>query len=85
MLFTVFFSWQSDLPNSTNRGFIEKALKDAAEKLNKNETIDVDTIIDRDIKDVSGSPNIIDTILGKIDKCDLFVADLSIINGHDER
>jgi len=27
----VFYSWQSDLPNPCNRGFIQEALDDAAE------------------------------------------------------
>ena len=30
---TVFYSWQSDLPNATNRGFIEDCLERALEDL----------------------------------------------------
>lgn len=30
---TVFYSWQSDLPNATNRGFIEDCLDRALEEL----------------------------------------------------
>jgi hypothetical protein len=29
MRVTIFYSWQSDLPNNTNRGFIERALEKA--------------------------------------------------------
>lgn len=36
--------------------------------------------VDRDTKNELGSPDIVNTIFAKIDECDLFVADISIIN-----
>ena len=72
----VFYSWQSDLPNPTNRGFIEKALEKAIKLVAKDETI----VIDRDTAGVGGSPDISTTIFDKIAKADVFVADVSIIN-----
>lgn len=74
---TVFYSWQSDLPNPTNRGFIQKAL----EKAIKQVSLDKGTIvIDRDTAGVGGSPDISKTIFDKISKADVLVADVSIIN-----
>ena len=32
---TIFYSWQSDLPNASNRGFIESCLKKACKKISK--------------------------------------------------
>ncbi len=72
---TIFYSWQSDLPNSTNRGFIGDALEKAAKSITDDEII-----IDRDTAGIPGSPSITATIFDKISKADVFVADVSIIN-----
>ena len=80
----VFYSWQSDLPNSTNRGFIHQALERAAKDIKGDETISVEPVIDRDTSGVPGSPDIAATILSKIDNCDVFACDVSIIN-HDSK
>ena len=77
---TIFFSWQSDLPNKTNRNLIENSIKLALKKMNQDSPYSLITEIDRDIKGVLGSPDIVDSILTKIDKCGLFIADISIIN-----
>jgi hypothetical protein len=76
--FTIFYSWQSDLPNSTNRGFIEGELDAVAKEFKAEEAVVVE--VDRDTSGVSGSPDIGKTILEKIDAADSFVADVSIIN-----
>ena len=80
MEITIFYSWQSDLPNSTNRGFIETALKQAAESIHTDETIKVEPVIDRDTSGVPGSPDIASTIFAKIEQSHIFVCDVSIIN-----
>mgnify|MGYP001584062038 FL=1 len=61
----VFYSWQSDLPNTSNRGFIEKALKKAVKEIADDESIDVEPVIDRDTAGVGGSPEIPGTIFEK--------------------
>ena len=76
--YTIFYSWQSDLPNNTNRGFIHDVLKKAVGNIRKTMKIDAD--LDRDTANVPGSPEIHTTIFEKISKADLFVADVSIIN-----
>lgn len=76
----VFYSWQSDLPNFSNRGFIENALKKAVTIIADDESIKVQPVIDRDTAGVGGSPDIAATIFGKIEHADVFVADVSIIN-----
>ena len=77
---TIFFSWQSDLPNKTNRNLIENSIKLALKKMNQDSPYSLITEIDRDTKGVLGSPDIVDSTLTKIDKCGLFIADISIIN-----
>src|SRR6266699_1291017 len=76
----VFYSWQSDLPNKTNRSFIEEALEKAAKAIRDDDSIQVEPVIDRDTVGVPGSPNISETIFGKIDQAQVFVCDISIIN-----
>jgi hypothetical protein len=76
----VFYSWESDLPNSTNRGFIQKALEDAAKSIRSDDSIKIDPVIDRDTSGVPGSPDIANTIFSKIDASDIFACDVSIIN-----
>jgi hypothetical protein len=80
---TIFYSWQSDLPNSTNRGLIQKALENAAKALVKDGTVDVQPVIERDTLGIPGAPDIAKAIFAKIDAADVFVADVSIINGKD--
>ncbi len=79
-----FYSWQSDLPNGTNRTLIENALKDAAKEIGEENT-DIEPVIDRDTQGVSGAPNIATAIFQKIDSADIFVADVSIIGSAKRR
>lgn len=76
----VFYSWQSDLPNATNRTFIQQALENAAKTLRKDGSLLVEPVIDRDTIGVPGSPNISETIFRKINQASVFVGDVSIIN-----
>lgn len=80
---TIFYSWQSDLPNATNRAFIQAALDGAAAKLGDDPHLAVDPVIDRDTKGRAGSPEIVGTIFEKIEAADVFVADVSLITPPD--
>lgn len=77
---TVFYSWQSDLPNSTNRSFIERALDRAINAVRGEVELRAELSLDRDTQDTSGTPEIANTIFRKIDDALIFVADVSIIN-----
>jgi hypothetical protein len=85
MKFTIFYSWQSDLPNNTNRGFIESAIEKAIKNIGKDENFEIEPSLDRDTKGAPGSPNISQTILKKIKACDLFIADISIVTGDKKK
>jgi hypothetical protein len=80
----VFYSWQSDLPNSTNRSFIETALQKATKSIRNDDSIEVDPVVDRDTYGVPGSPDIASTIFKKIEEAQVFVCDISIINSESE-
>ncbi len=83
-MISLFYSWQSDLPNSTNRGFLESVLKESIEevatdmeftKAERGETIE----LDMDTKGIPGSPPIAEVIFNKISNCAVFVPDLSFV------
>lgn len=76
---TVFYSWQSDLPNSTNRSLIESALREASTEIATDETVGIDPVIDRDTLGSAGAPDIATTIFKKIVDADLFFADVSFV------
>ena len=77
---TIFYSWQSDLPNDSNRGFIESCLKKASKKISNIKPLSIELVVDRDTKNETGTPDIADSIFKKILKAKIFVADISIIN-----
>ena len=72
---TIFYSWQSDLPGNETRNIIQDGIKDAVRLL--RDTVDIEA--DRDTKGEYGSPDIANTILSKIDECDIFIADVSAV------
>jgi len=87
MISVIFYSWQADLPSSTNRGFIQDALERAITAIKKNlseETINIEPVMDRDTINIVGSPDIASTIFRKIDESYIFVCDISFINQETE-
>lgn len=74
----VFYSWQSDLPNNENRGFIESCVKAALKEIN-DFYIAYEAVLDRDTKNASGTPDIAESIFNKIDQTNIFIADISLI------
>ena len=55
---SVFYSWQSDLANTLNRGLIRKALDDAIRAINYDVDVEEAIRVDQDTQGVSGSPPI---------------------------
>ena len=84
MSMSVFYSWQSDLQNTLNRGLIRKALDDAIRAINADLDVEEAIRVDQDTEGVSGSPPITETILRKIEKCSVFLPDVSFVCGTDE-
>ena len=76
----LFYSWQSNTTPATNRSLIQQALEEAAEELRKDDTILVEPVVDRDTRSIPGSPDIAATIFRKIDSCNIFVGDVTIVS-----
>ena len=76
---TVFYSWQSDF--SETRNVIEAALERAIRNLNRDLPADNALQLDQDTRGVAGWPEITSALFDKIDQCEVFVADITPING----
>ena len=68
--YSIFYSWQSDTKDKS-RSIIENALSIAKQELQENEGISIE--IDHSTLGKSGMPSIDQTILRKIDNCDIFL------------
>ena len=79
MAHTIFYSWQSDLRET--RSVIEWALQGAVRNLNRRHKLEEARRVDQDTAGIAGWPDIASTILRKIEECEVFVADLTPING----
>src|SRR5229473_6594420 len=79
----VFWSWQSDTPGNTGRFLVRDALKDAVHQLKQASDIDEAVRerlhVDHDIKDTTGSPDLVRTIFEKIDAAEIVVADVTLV------
>jgi hypothetical protein len=82
---TIFYSWQNDTDAKVNRHFIKDALEKAMKNVSKGLDIEETLRLDHDTKDVSGSPDIVNTILRKIDECSMFIADLTIVANTEKK
>lgn len=79
MKLTIFYSWQMKTSSTVNKDFIERCLSKAAKNIeNKGKLKGVFFNIDCDTRNISGTPNIDNTIDEKINNCNLFLADLTI-------
>ena len=79
--FTIFYSWQSDLPDEDNRRIIRNALREAVTLLESSFSLNNFVItIDEATRDEAGSPNIPMTILQKVSQADVLVCDITTIN-----
>ena len=77
MMGTVFYSWQSDIGET--RSVIQASVEKAVNNLNRDYSVEMR--LDQDTAGVAGWPEITEAILEKIEQCDVFVADITPING----
>jgi hypothetical protein len=77
--FIIFYSWQSDVTDTKKliTKCLDKATKNLKVKL-KTELIEIE--LDRDTKGKTGTPDIAETIMEKIDSADIFIGDVTLIN-----
>jgi hypothetical protein len=80
MKVSIFYSWQSDLPNNKNRGLISDCIDKTTKQLLKTCSQITAFELETDSRNESGTPDLAKSIFDKIDTCDIFIADISIIN-----
>lgn len=73
MKYVIFFSWQSDTESKYNRSYIKGLLNDFASRS------DCSIEIKESVGDSAGSPNIVDKVISEIEKCNIFVCDVTPI------
>ena len=76
----IFYSWQSDLDRETNQKAIRVQIKKSIGIL-EEQYDDYNLNLDEATERVAGSPEIPLTILNKINNSDIFVCDLTTVNG----
>jgi hypothetical protein len=81
----IFYSWQSDRHNSTNRTLIQDALEKAVKIIRADDSIEINPVVDRDTKDEPGSPDVVHSIFQKIEQSVVFVCDVTIINEESDK
>lgn len=77
MHFTIFYAWQSDRPEKVNKYFIRDAAADAIKAIRADADLELAPRLDHDTKGVPGIPDIPSTIFRKIDRCGIFLADMT--------
>lgn len=83
----IFWSWQSDIPKEIGRFFVRDALREAIQMLKTDqellEPIEREAAsrlaMDSDRQGVPGSPDLAATIFEKIEKADVFLADVTLV------
>lgn len=80
MKVSIFYSWQSDLPNTKNRGMINNCINKATKQLLETCSKITEFELEMDSRNESGTPDLAKSIFEKIDACDIFIADISVIN-----
>lgn len=83
--FGIFYSWQSDIESKYNRNFIEDVLQKSVKNINKAIADGPLLSVDKDTRGVPGSPDIVTTILQKIDRSVCFLADVTPIGRVGEK
>jgi hypothetical protein len=78
--FNIFYSWQSDIDKKVNNYFIKDCLEKAIKEIGRDKSLNIVPRLDKDTEGKMGSPNIVDSIFEKISNCQIFVADVTIIN-----
>jgi hypothetical protein len=76
---TVFYACQSDRPEKLNHYLIRDAAREACNRITADSNNDWSVNLDSDTQGTPGMCDIPNTILQKIWKCDIFLADLTLV------
>jgi len=77
----IFYSWQSDF--AASRNFVERALERAIKELNEEKVLRIEARLDKALRGATGAIRIDDDIFERIDKCEVFVGDVTQVSAKD--
>ncbi|MBQ9029580.1 hypothetical protein IJ114_02315 [Candidatus Saccharibacteria bacterium] len=78
MKYIIFYSWQSS--HQDTRNYLDKFIRETIQELNaKYQSSPVEIVLDQDTADSAGSPHITRILHNKIQKCNLLLADISLV------
>jgi hypothetical protein len=81
----IFYSWQSWSPRKTNWNFIQDSIEAAIKRIKADGSLEVEPVLDRDTQGKTGSIAIAETIFQKIDECQIFICDVTIVTDTDSK
>jgi hypothetical protein len=79
MQFTVFYSWQTDSPEETNKKFLRDVIKVAVAMVSADGVLVDSPRFESGMEGVSGTPEVATVMFEKIDRCAIFIGDVSIV------
>ncbi len=79
MQFTVFYSWQIDSPEETNKKFLREVIKEAIAKVSADGVLVDSPRFESGMDGVSGTPEVATVMFDKIDECAIFIGDVTIV------
>lgn len=77
--FSVFYSWQSDAPDKANKRFIREALDLAVAMLGEQVHVVDAPRVASGMDDVAGMPEVATAMFDQIDRCDVFLGDITLL------
>src|SRR5260370_4940403 len=83
MQITVFYAWQSDRSGKVNHYLIRDVAQDACKRISDDKTNPWRVRLDSDAQGEAGMCDIPNTILKKIEKSDIMLADLTLVGRID--
>jgi hypothetical protein len=75
----IFFSWQSDTEDRTNRRFIHTVLTKVCQQLADTPEVEESPRVDSGMEGVAGSPEVASVMFQKIDTAAIFVGDMTLV------
>ncbi len=79
MKYRIFYSWQMDAPDDCNRKFIRGTIEAAFAGMGEGETIVDSPRVDSGMEGISGTPEVASIMFRKIDDCDIFIGDVTLV------
>ena len=79
MQFTVFYSWQTDRPEETNKKFLRDVIKEAVAKVSAEGVLVDSPRFESGMDGVAGTPEVATVMFDRIDECANFIGDVTIV------